>query len=503
MIEARTYSPEKTFVMGSSQTKEKLTRRQILTPKIKAIIDEAFSERLGEEKWPDKRIDILYFLNKEEDISIKEDWGILSERIKEKLRILKGFSKGVQSEVIKGYTNFEYACDHPNGESRRDENRYVVLKSQGEETPRRSGWLREEEFEGEPDFDEDFSEEKETLPEKRVHEEIPKYLVKLPENNPNFTEINYLELDSKLRDFIVNSMNVRTITKLHSLWGEELLSKSPNFTPKQLAKIYEKIGNFHKMISDFKRENPNKDVVFPFTKSPEKETVNIKNTNKPTTEIPLKRRIARGVKALKQEPEKFVEEEKKELKLKVRRKLPVILEPKEVQNLLKQPNKRYPTGLRNKAVMALMLHCGLRISEVVNLTPESINLAKGKLRVESEERIKGRNLAIPEYLTDLLDSWDKKRPDSSFFFSTLKGKKLSIRYLQQMVGRYAQRAGINKMVSPHTLRHTYATQYYRQTKDIEALRKILGHSDISTTTIYIALANTDVEKSMKSFRGFL
>ena len=112
-------------------------------------------------------------------------------------------------------------------------------------------------------------------------------------------------------------------------------------------------------------------------------------------------------------------------------------------------------------------------------------------------------IAIPEYLTDLFDSWRKKRPESSFFFSTLKGNKLSTRYLQQMVKRYAGKAGINKRISPHTLRHTYATEYYKQTKDIETLRRILGHSDISTTAIYITLANIDVENGMKAFKGFL
>jgi len=186
-----------------------------------------------------------------------------------------------------------------------------------------------------------------------------------------------------------------------------------------------------------------------------------------------------------------------------RKNLLVILEPEEAQNLLRQPNKRYPTGLRNKVMMSLMLHCGLRISEVINLRPSNINLTKGKLGVENGKGNKDRDLAIPEYLTDLLDSWCKKRPESSFFFSTLKGKKLSIRYLQQMVKRYAQKAGINKKISPHVLRLTYATQYYRQTKDIETLRHILGHSDISTTTIYITLVDIDVENGMKSFKGFI
>ena len=134
-----------------------------------------------------------------------------------------------------------------------------------------------------------------------------------------------------------------------------------------------------------------------------------------------------------------------------RKKLPTILEPEEAQNLLRQPNKRYPTGLRNKAMMSLMLHCGLRISEVVSLRPGNINLTKGKLRVENGKGNKDRDLAIPEYLIDLLNSWRKKRPESNFFFSTLKGKKLSIRYLQQMVKRYGQKAGINKTISPRVI----------------------------------------------------
>jgi len=110
---------------------------------------------------------------------------------------------------------------------------------------------------------------------------------------------------------------------------------------------------------------------------------------------------------------------------------------------------------------------------------------------------------LTDYLNDLLEAWRNIRPKSNYFFSTLKGRKLSDRYIQQMVKRYALKAGINKRISPHILRHTFATEYYRQTKDIETLRRILGHSDISTTTIYITLANIDVENGMKSFKEFL
>ncbi len=97
-----------------------------------------------------------------------------------------------------------------------------------------------------------------------------------------------------------------------------------------------------------------------------------------------------------------------------RKKLPTILEPEEAQNLLKQPNKRYPTGLRNKVMMSLMLHYGLRISEVVNLRPGNINLTKGKLRVENGKGNKDRDLAIPDYLDNLLEAWRYIKPKSNY-----------------------------------------------------------------------------------------
>src|SRR5665811_2599590 len=102
-----------------------------------------------------------------------------------------------------------------------------------------------------------------------------------------------------------------------------------------------------------------------------------------------------------------------------RKKLPITLEPEEAQNLLKQPSKRYPTGLRNKAMLSVMLNCGLRVSEVVNLRPGNINLTKGKLRVESGKGNRDRDLAIPEYLTDLFESWRKRRPAVSYTHLTL------------------------------------------------------------------------------------
>ena len=189
------------------------------------------------------------------------------------------------------------------------------------------------------------------------------------------------------------------------------------------------------------------------------------------------------------------------IRAKTRRKLPVVLESEESHRLLRQPNTRYPTGKRNKAIISIMLNMGLRLGEVVNLKPRDINLSKGKLRVVDGKYKRDRDLFIPELCTMLLEKWKKVKPENTkYFFTTLKGKKLMDKYIQAMVIRYGKKASIDKKISPHTLRHTYATRYYRQTKDIETLRKILGHSDISTTTIYITLANIDVENGMKQFK---
>jgi integrase/recombinase XerD len=194
-----------------------------------------------------------------------------------------------------------------------------------------------------------------------------------------------------------------------------------------------------------------------------------------------------------------------------RKKLPVILETEEAEKLLKIPNKRYLPGIRNRAIISVMLNMGLRVSEVSSLKPGDINLTKNKLRIVAGKGNVDRDLAIPFYTAELLRAWKEAKPaGSEYFFCIVKnkkegkfassvGSKLSIRGIQVFVKRYAARAGITKNISPHTLRHTYATQYYKQTKDIETLRRILGHADISTTQIYITLANIDVENGMNQF----
>lgn len=186
-----------------------------------------------------------------------------------------------------------------------------------------------------------------------------------------------------------------------------------------------------------------------------------------------------------------------------KKKLPVILEPEEARELLKQPNKRYLTGIRNKALLSIMLNMGLRLNESISIKPGNMNLTKRKLRIVDGKGKKDRDLFIPELTALLLEEWKKVKPSNTdYFFTTLKGGKLSDKYVQSMVVRYGEKAGIDKKISPHTLRHTFATAHYRQKKDIETLRMILGHSSITTTQIYVTLANIDVENGMRQFEEF-
>jgi len=85
-------------------------------------------------------------------------------------------------------------------------------------------------------------------------------------------------------------------------------------------------------------------------------------------------------------------------------------------------------------------------------------------------------------------------------FTTLAGKPLGHRYVQRMVARYARKAGIEKAITPHTLRYSFATDLYRETSKIRLVQKVLGHSDLSTTMIYTHIHDPEVEEALKSFR---
>jgi len=187
------------------------------------------------------------------------------------------------------------------------------------------------------------------------------------------------------------------------------------------------------------------------------------------------------------------------------RKIPEVLTPEEQDLLLRQPNPRYPTGERNRLMLRVMLDSGLRLAEASALRWRDVDLNTGKLMVRQGKGAKDRTLWLGDEDLRLLQHWRDRQSDAvghapEHIFTTMKGKPVSSRYVQQMVKRYTTRAGIEKNVHPHTLRHSFATDLYRDTSKIRLVQKALGHKDLSTTQIYTHIVDEELEAALKSFR---
>lgn len=194
------------------------------------------------------------------------------------------------------------------------------------------------------------------------------------------------------------------------------------------------------------------------------------------------------------------------------RKLPHVLNETEQEAVLKVPNVKAPTGLRNRVMLGLTLNAGLRVSEVIGkertepviggLRLDHVDLDTGELKIINGKGNVDRNLWLNDDDLELLKQWLKIRPkaDHSLIFCTLKGDRINNRYVRAMLERCGKKAGINRRVYPHLLRHSYLTDLYRETKDIRMVQKVAGHSDLSTTEIYTHIYDADVKKAMKNRR---
>lgn len=184
-------------------------------------------------------------------------------------------------------------------------------------------------------------------------------------------------------------------------------------------------------------------------------------------------------------------------------KLPVVLTQKEAIKLLSQPNKRYPTGHRNYAMLVAMYRAGLRVSELISLKARHIDANRNIITVIEGKGAKDRNIKVEPWVIDALLTWNAKRlqlpdPDKEKrLFVTLQGRQLRDRYVRTMVKREAAAAGIDKDIHPHTLRHTYATELLEAGYTIIEVQEQLGHSFVSTTQIYTHVTKSHLdEKTM-------
>ena len=200
--------------------------------------------------------------------------------------------------------------------------------------------------------------------------------------------------------------------------------------------------------------------------------------------------------------------------LKKGQSLPEILSEEEQKALLSVVSRRYPTGIRNYSLMLMMLDCGLRSSEVVNLSPRDLDLTRGVVTVLSGKGQKDRRVWACDRAVEAAERWFDKRADlgidTEWFYCCITNREVKKKnvlgtflytsYLRQAFERYGERAGIEKRVHPHMLRHSFATDLYRQTKDIRMVQKALGHADLSSTMIYTHLIDEELENGMKALR---
>lgn len=187
------------------------------------------------------------------------------------------------------------------------------------------------------------------------------------------------------------------------------------------------------------------------------------------------------------------------------KKLPFTLNVKEVETLLNAPNVRDPMEARDKACLELMYATGMRVSELVNLKMDDINMAVGFVKCfgkGSKERIvpfgKKAKESLVRYLEKSRPRFLKKKI-SNFLFLTRLGKPMSRQTFWKIIKRYAKLAKIKKKVTPHSLRHSFATHILERGADLRIVQEMLGHADISTTQIYTHVSKDRLKSIHQKF----
>jgi len=198
------------------------------------------------------------------------------------------------------------------------------------------------------------------------------------------------------------------------------------------------------------------------------------------------------------DPTEFLDSPKREIRL------PSVLTKTEVENILNKPDISTPAGIRDKALLELLYATGMRISEVRDLSIDNLNLKGGFIRCSGKggkERIVplGRKAieAIERYLNYRagLSALQK----SNCLFVNSRGEKFTRQGLWQIIKKYIRSAGINKKITPHTFRHSFATHLLQGGADLRSVQEMLGHADISTTQLYLHLDRQGIQEAYRRY----
>jgi len=181
-----------------------------------------------------------------------------------------------------------------------------------------------------------------------------------------------------------------------------------------------------------------------------------------------------------------------------------ILTPEEITRLIRAPSSRAPTGIRNRALLVVLYRSGLRITEAFALRPKDVDRNAGTIRVLNGKGSKARTVGMDPEAFAALERWLDVRASMKInghhpVFCTLKAKPLATAYVRALLPRLARKAGIEKRVHAHGLRHTLAAELRQEGHDIGVISKQLGHSSIATTARYLDhVAPTLVIEAMQS-----
>lgn len=185
---------------------------------------------------------------------------------------------------------------------------------------------------------------------------------------------------------------------------------------------------------------------------------------------------------------------------KVEKKLPSVLSKHEVEMILEQPNSNEAKGLRDKAMLELLYATGIRVTELISLEIDDVDLVNGILHCMNSNN-KCRTIPIGncclKYIRQYLNECrDKFSPDSKekALFLNIHGEKMTRQGFWKIVKYYTKRANINKSITPHTLRHSFAVHLIENGADLQSIQEMLGHSDISTTQIYCKINDTRIKE---------
>ena len=184
--------------------------------------------------------------------------------------------------------------------------------------------------------------------------------------------------------------------------------------------------------------------------------------------------------------------------------LPTVLSFEEVESLLEQPDLSKPSGIRDRAMLEVMYATGLRVSELLTIEKKNLSIEKKQIRIfgkGAKERYVPISSFALEYLIKYINEVRNESPyrNSKYIFINKEGKPLSRQAFWQIIKNYALKAGIIENVTPHTLRHCFATHLLENGADLRSVQEMLGHSDISTTQIYTHVSSKRIRSAYDMF----